>query len=532
MEQFLSYQKKATKLKNDLSFINWFEWMFTMIEGAFPSVNILYCEFIEKLENLMHCLTDESKYNKLTAYERSALETTIINICPGIGKSTILRYFTVWHWIQNPRSNTIWLIGGESLLKDWSGALYNILTHPMFKICYPYIGMKDLQFASIDYVSAEGDTKWKVYDEKNKYSIHKSLNRITNPSGGTIVLLTPNTSVAGLRYGIRGNKFKYCGFLGLDDPDDLSKGSSQSAKVFDLFSKSFKGRVHIGCLAPTIVSQQRLKINDLSGRIIEYYDKNSIHYTHIKIKAFDENKQLRVKELLTDTRTQEILSSNNLFHSQYQQEPIAEGGLIDVDRAFEFYEEHNMSNLDIDYTLITIDTANKKGEKNDYSAISLWGMSRDGQLYLLDMIREKLNWHELTDACRIFLNKYTVILFNKKGYVNLSNIYIEDAQSGSVLIQSLEGQIQTKLTPLIRTKSKRIRYDEIENQLYEKKIFLPKHKKYTNALLEEAMRFDGEGSFHDDALDTMFDAVKFTYVLDSTNYGNKINIAFNEFYSN
>jgi len=72
------------------------------------------------------------------------------------------------------------------------------------------------------------------------------------------------------------------------------------------------------------------------------------------------------------------------------------------------------------------DTANKATELSDFSVCTTWG-TRDGRFYLLDVLRERMNYPELKAAVRERSQRYRPL-----------SILIEDKASGTPLIQDLE----------------------------------------------------------------------------------------------
>jgi phage terminase large subunit-like protein len=84
------------------------------------------------------------------------------------------------------------------------------------------------------------------------------------------------------------------------------------------------------------------------------------------------------------------------FQSQYQQSPMTrEGGVIKKEW-IKYYEPHELPKY-FDYVLQSWDTANKSGERNDYSVCTTWGIS-DGNFYLLDVFRKRLIFPDLKRA--------------------------------------------------------------------------------------------------------------------------------------
>jgi len=126
-------------------------------------------------------------------------------------------------------------------------------------------------------------------------------------------------------------------------------------------------------------------------------------------------------ESLTNTR--KAVSSFS-FASQYQQTPIPLGGAI-VKTEWLGFHEPGEEPANFETKLQSWDTANKSGDLNDYSVCTTWGLL-NGDYYLLDVCRERLNFAEL---------KREVIRQAQRH--SPSEILVEDKASGTQLIQDL-----------------------------------------------------------------------------------------------
>ena len=84
------------------------------------------------------------------------------------------------------------------------------------------------------------------------------------------------------------------------------------------------------------------------------------------------------------------------FMSQYMQRPQAlTGGLLDSDWFGRYIQLPHL-----EWRAVYADTAQKKGEHNDYSVFELWGKGVDGNAYLIDVKRGKWDADELIKAAQ------------------------------------------------------------------------------------------------------------------------------------
>jgi predicted phage terminase large subunit-like protein len=195
------------------------------------------------------------------------------------------------------------------------------------------------------------------------------------------------------------------------------------------------------------------------------------------------------------------------FQSQYQQDPLTrEGGLIRTE--WIKYCEAGQWPKDFNYVLQSWDTANKSGERNDYSVCTTWG-TYNGNFYLLDVLRKRMNFPELKRAVLELFRKYSV-----------DKLLIEDKGSGTSLIQELKSDYIWCLqayTPnqgtdkLTRLAAQSIKFES-------GRVFLPKQAPWLDEYVREITGFPG--SKYDDQVDSTSQALEFlgpkTYPTDST----------------
>lgn len=172
-------------------------------------------------------------------------------------------------------------------------------------------------------------------------------------------------------------------------------------------------------------------------------------------------------------------------------------GLINI-AWFKFYKGQPPE--PIVYRTWSWDTANKKGEKNDYSVGQLWGRSAAGRDYLLKMVRGKYEYPELKRLVRqCFLSSPS------------HEVLIEDAASGQQLIQ--EFKADTKL-PIIAMKPsssdrnvgmpkhKEERVLAVSTRIESGLVWLPADDQTVESLLVECSAFPSK-NVHDDTIDPL-----------------------------
>jgi predicted phage terminase large subunit-like protein len=151
------------------------------------------------------------------------------------------------------------------------------------------------------------------------------------------------------------------------------------------------------------------------------------------------------------------------------------------------------------------DTAHKTGQHNDYTAIAAWGKGSDGKIYLLDLIRDKLEAPALKNTFLAFWNKWK---FQSNRRIGVREAYIEDKASGIGLIQELRNT-GIILIPVLRNKDKVSRAYSSSPSIQEGKVVLPLNAPFTRSFVQEHEDFSPLMAHRfDDQVDTTMDAIQ------------------------
>lgn len=153
--------------------------------------------------------------------------------------------------------------------------------------------------------------------------------------------------------------------------------------------------------------------------------------------------------------------------------------------------------------IVSVDTASKPGERNDYTVVQTWGQTTNNKHYLLRQNRFKKTFPEMCMEIerQAKLDDADVIL-------------VEDKGQGTAYIQargSTETQKRLAPCPIIgidpQGQSKEFRYDEISPMIAAGDVFLPKRAPWLDIYLKEFGQFpDGA---HDDQVDTTTQYLKY-----------------------
>jgi predicted phage terminase large subunit-like protein len=207
--------------------------------------------------------------------------------------------------------------------------------------------------------------------------------------------------------------------------------------------------------------------------------------------------------------------SRFVFSSQYNQEPTTLGGNMIKGEYFYRYDVVPK----IKYRKIYADTAQKTKERNDFSVFGEFGLSDDGKLYLLDLIRGKWEAPELQRRAIAFWNKAKGRDVAKFG--QLREMPVEDKSSGTGLIQSLKmPPYNIPVKAIERDKDKLTRVMDVLPYIEVALVAIPEGAPFTNDFVAECESFSPDDSHDfDDQVDVLTDAVN-----DMLAAGNKMKV--------
>lgn len=454
-------------------FIRFFHWYMYHQEFIFKPFHMT---IIHKLEDI--------------AFGRAIKKNLLINVPPRFGKSAIVKYFCAWSYLINPQSNTIYTSYSEDLVKNFSKEIREIIESPVFQT---FSGIKlNKAKTGADYWATEQGGGFRAA-----------------PLGG---------SLTGFGGGVSSDKFG-SGII-LDDPLKASDVKSQAElqNCIDYYLNTLKSRANNQAKTPFICIMQRLAIEDLSGYII---DNEIEDWDVLKIPALDEDTGIALWEEKFSAK--DLLKLKKLspfvFYGQYQQEPIVIGGSVYKTEWFKFYNPNE--HFDYQLSFITADTAQKKGEGNDFTVFQYWAKTYDNRLHLIDMVRGKFDAMELKEQIKLFWQKWAGGINGCTPY----GFYIEDKSSGIGVIQEIKKTDPIPVIPIERNRHKDEKGMWVSMDKFSRAmtaipyiangwVYLPFDEKYdiSSSILAEAAAFKADLSHkHDDQIDPMNDAIDIAF---------------------
>jgi predicted phage terminase large subunit-like protein len=142
-------------------------------------------------------------------------------------------------------------------------------------------------------------------------------------------------------------------------------------------------------------------MDDLAGKLLET-EPEKWEVINLPMEAEDENDPLGRKvgeRLWPEWFTQEMVDDAKrdprTWSSLYQQRPVPLGGGELKKSWVQYYDHAHFTNMP---KIMLVDPAGgRKDKKSDYTAIWVIGLGEDENLYVLDMVRDRINMAERTE---------------------------------------------------------------------------------------------------------------------------------------
>jgi len=456
--------------------------------------------------------------DKLQEVIDGKIENLLVTVSPGSSKTELaVINFIARGLAINPRARFLHLSGSDTLATLNSSTAKDIITSDEFQTLWPMEVADD----------SNSKKRWNV--------------EIDGKKSGGVYATSLGGQVTGFRAGHMAKGFN--GAIIIDDPikpeDAFSKVKLESANRRLLTTvKSRKANPE----TPIVVIMQRIAELDPAGFIESgHFDGR---WTHIKIPALIDDAYVaqldkKYKDMIEESERDgkgrfsywpykeplhQLLAmeegggadqngqkiSRHVFHSQYQQSPVALGGNIIKGEHFIRYQILPK----IKHRKIFADTAQKTKERNDFSVFEEWGVGIDGRIYLIDMIRGKWEAPELQKRAIAFWRKCSARSTDHFG--QLRKLMVEDKSSGTGLIQSLktpesikgESIIRIPIEGIERDKDKFTRANDALPYLESGCVCIPEDAPFTNDFVSECEAFTADDSHaFDDQVDPLIDAV-------------------------
>lgn len=346
------------------------------------------------------------------------------------------------------------------------------------------------------------------FGRKNKEKIKQfgdkvfNINLAQKPNSDTEFELLGHNGGAfsqGITAGMAG---KPANLIIIDDPlgNEKTAGSQvMRDRIWDEWQSSIKARLSAG--SKVIVIMTRWHQDDLIGKLLDT-EGDKITYINIPCECEEEKDVLgRVKG---DALAPELGKNNawlkdykksfsdkagkKAWYSQYQGNPIIEGGNILKRKDFRFYTQRPVT----PFIALSVDASFKKTESGSYVSIQAWG-KLNADYYLLDRIKGHWSFTETVDKIRSF----------KKQFQTSNVVYIEEKANGSAIIDTLRNEISGIVPVNPKADSKESRLYAITPLFEAGNVYVPHPSTcdWVYDLINECVAFPN--AKHDDDVDAM-----------------------------
>jgi predicted phage terminase large subunit-like protein len=329
----------------------------------------------------------------LNACEKRQLTRVIINMPPRHLKSHCVTVaWPPWLLGRNPGETIMCASYSKELALDLSVKSRHVITSDWYNALFPGTILADDQNTK---------TKFKTTEGGHRYAV----------------------SVGGTATGDGGN------FIIIDDPVSAKDANSKIIRdtANEWFGQTAHNRLNDKINGVIIVIMQRLHQNDMTGFLLEQPG-----WEHIKLPVqFEEKKTYIMGNFSKTVEENEILHPEHMgqveidrekhvarnynFSGQFMQNPAPTGGGEFRQQWLQFYKgKLQPTTMNI---YIMVDPANSKRKTSDYSAFVVLGLGSDDNIYLLDMVRDKLNLRERQEELFRLHQKYKpkAVLYEKYG---------------------------------------------------------------------------------------------------------------------
>lgn len=441
-----------------------------------------------------------------------SIKHLIINVSPGSSKTELVVVNLIARGLAlNPRSRFLHVTGSDSLASLNSSTARDLIASEAYQALWPMKIAPD----------AKAKKQWNVVLENGQL-------------GGGVYATALGGQITGFRAGHMTPE--WCGAVICDDlskPEDAHSKSKLDASNRKLINTVFS-RTALPGTTPIILIMQRVAENDPTGFLMNNSDGKvwkQIVLPAVINDAYVETLEPKYRDELIRTMgpridgrfsywpfkepLERLLAmekgggidetgnrvSRHVFNSQYQQAPVTLGGNIIKGEWFKRYTILPK----LKYRKIFADTATKTASVNDYSVFACYGLGEDGKMYLVDQIRGRWEIPELRKRASAFWNKHKAMDTDKFG--SLREMIVEDASSGSTLIQDIRYESRIPIKGLIRVKDKVTRLMDVISYFEAGMVCVPDDAPFVNDFIAELEAFTNDNSHpFDDQADCAIDA--------------------------
>lgn len=397
----------------------------------------------------------------LEAVERGDIDRLVITMPPRHGKSELASvHFPAWFLGRNPDCRIIAASYASTLAYRFSRRARNLMAHPLWPFDVTTAG----DLANVQ--------QWDIEGHRGGYY------------------------AAGVGGGIAGHG---ADVLLIDDPvKSAEEADSETYResTWEWFTQDAVTRLEPA--GRIVLIGTRWHEDDLIGRVLASGER----WHHIDLPALSEDgaalwPERFNTEALTRIKTQ---IGSRAFEALYQQRPSTpEGGTFKRHWWKSYRELPKLTRVEQ-----FLDSAFKTGVGNDFSVIATWGDDGQGNLYVIDVWRDKVEYPDLMQIAQRQHARHAHLAPSVP-------LVIEDKASGQSAIQTLsrplpleDGTTLPRLPvvpfPIPAGASKESRAEGVSPMVEAGRVFLPQGAEWAGDFIEEHATFPTGA--HDDQVDT------------------------------
>lgn len=405
--------------------------------------------------------------------EKGIKDRILVSVAPRHGKSQMISiYYPAWYLGRNPTHKVIIASHTADLAVDMSRKVRNLMQSDAYRKIFPAVEIAP---------DAKAAGKWN-----------------TN-QGGEFFAVGVGGALAG-----RGAHL-----LLIDDPfneQDIINGNTEVFdKVYEWYTYGARTRLMPG--GRVCVLHTRWSKKDLIARLVKdaaMNDKSDqyevFEFPAILYEGTDKEKPL-FPEMWSLDALQRTKASMPLFqwNAQYMQSPTSADSAIVPKDWFMVWEPENPP--EVDFVVMALDAAVKAGDRNDYNALTTWGVwtnveTKRAEVILLNVINRRMEFPELKD-----------LLLEEYQEWEPDSLIIEDTANGAPLIQEFRamGVPVQPYKPHRGTGDKRMRLSSVADMIRDGMVWIPQTR-WAEELVEQVNDFPSVD--HDDLVDSMYLALR------------------------
>jgi len=175
------------------------------------------------------------------------------------------------------------------------------------------------------------------------------------------------------------------------------------------------------------------------------------------------------------------------WNSVYQQKPISDSISLVKKEWIKMIPEDDIP-FDFEDIVISVDTSYNDKKSSDKAALGVFGITKKGEYYLIDLIYERLSFMDCVDKLDSLI----------KTYIDYSAILIELKANGQAVYETLEKKY-SRIIAIDATESKKARLLSISPVIQSGKLMLPDNRMGLD-MLSQLVSFTGEGKHEKDDL--------------------------------